>query len=227
MDATGRYTGDRNDPRPASSTMFYAYLQELLRHGHPIQLAYNSMERARIAAYSSKRRWQHLRDCLLEQVLPKSMSCHKDSNAHGLAFPKHHEAMLRDQMDALRFEKQSKFAHLHHCKLAFRLHCPEHLYLKGLKFAHDRALVKDRAHVVKLADKLRRLCDSSSWSKAALHECVINKSAHTLTKHETQLLGLGLSFSLPPRSESVVNVLAAIQDLQAKAKDIAPELNTI
>ena len=38
---------------------------------------------------------------------------------------------------------------------------------------------------------------------------------------------MGLSFSLPPRSESVVNVLAAIQDLQAKAKDIAPELNTI
>ena len=73
------------------------------------------------------------------------MRSYRDSNAHGLVFPKHHEAILLDHMDALRIEKQAKFAHLHHCKLVFRLHCPEHLYSQGFKLAHARAKEKDLA----------------------------------------------------------------------------------
>ena len=240
MSATGKYAEEpqlripiQDDPTPLQvpcptpTTTFNDFLQELLRHSYTTQSSYNSMERSRTAAFSAKRRWELLQECLLEQVLPNTLCSYRDSNAHGLAFPKHHEAMLRDQLDALRFEKQAKFAQLHQSKVAFRLHCPEHLYLQGLKFAHARVRERDIAHVAKLANKLRRLCDSSTWSKASLRECVVNKSSHVLTKHEEQLLGLGLSFSLLPRSEAVVDVLAAIQDLEAKAKDIVPEINTI
>ena len=86
---------------------------------------------------------------------------------------------------------------------------------------------KDADQTAKHADQLRRLCESSSWSTASLLDCVVNLSTYTLSVHEHQLLGLGLAFSLPPRAETVTDILASLQDLQSRAKDIAPELQTI
>ena len=76
-------------------------------------------------------------------------------------------------------------------------------------------------------DIIRRLCKNSPWASASQTDCVVNLSSYSLSTNELQLLGLGLAYSLPPRSDSVLDVLVALQDLETKARDIAPELHTI
>ena len=238
MPATGKYTRKHGRDLPSRprnrhrapttiTMMFRLFIQELLLISHPTQQSYNRMERARIAAYSAKGHWIHLRNCLREQVLPKSMRSSKDTNALGAAFPYHHQTKLQDALVQAYLTKQEKFAYLHYCKRVFRYQCPQHIYLQGLNFAYNVTMEKGADQTAKHADQLQRLCESSSWSTASLLDCVVNLSTYTLSVHEHQLLGLGLAFSLPPRAETVTDILASLQDLQSRAKDIAPELQTI
>ena len=185
------------------------------------------MERAKLAAHNAKQRWHFLRECFAEQVLPKSMQHLKRYNSNGHPFPQQQEAILLDQIAAAHREKQEKFAQLHHCKRIFRRHCPRDLYLQGLSLAHEVTIRNDEETSWKHRDIIRRLCKNSPWASASQTDCVVNLSSYSLSTNELQLLGLGLAYSLPPRTESVLDVLVALQDLETKARDIAPELHTI
>ena len=229
MPATVKYN---NQPSLASSIVSIAakllFFQQLYNFRPAARQSYDQYERAKLAAHSAKSRWQFLRDCKAEQVLPKSMQHLKRYNSSGHPFPQQQEAILRDQIASAHREKQQKFAHLHHCKRTFRNNCPrQSLYLHGLSLAHEVAKDIDKTTSWKHSDKLRNLCNKSPWASAAQTDSVVNLSSHTPSPLELQLLGLGLAFSLPPRKESVLDVLVALQDLQSKARDIAAELNTI
>ena len=76
-------------------------------------------------------------------------------------------------------------------------------------------------------DKLQRLIDESPWGNAALLDCVSNLSSHALTDYQHQLLGLGYSFALPPRSDTCTDFLVNLNNLQSYATDIRPELQTL
>ena len=189
---------------------------------------YQVMERAFIAAYSARLRWKFLRSCLQEQVLPHSLQHLMSYNASGEAFPDHWKALLKDRIiDAAR-EKQDKFIHRNHCKNKFNELCPTELIAQSHQLAFRRAQHLDGIQQVKHQSKLQRLCSKSLWANASLTDCVVNLSDHQLTDNELQVLGLGMSFALPPRPETcTMSVLAALQDLESTAKEIAPELRTI
>ena len=134
--------------RPNTATIWFSlslFLQELLLISHAAQQSYNRMQRAQTAAHSAKRRWQFLRDCHQEQVLPASLCSAKDTNADGVAFPVYQERRLWDALKKAEYEKQEKFAHLHYCKRIFRSHCPRQLYLHGLNFAYNKTMENDAA----------------------------------------------------------------------------------
>ena len=86
---------------------------------------------------------------------------------------------------------------------------------------------KKNLRLEKLNGKLQHLCDRSAWTRYSLTECVTNLSAYDLTKNQLLLLGLGLSFAMPPRPEDCVDFMAALQDLESYARDIIPELKTL
>ena len=144
---------------PGATTMFKTLLlAQLLSISKLAEQSYNRMERAKIAAHNAKLRCQFLRDCLAEQVLPKSMQHLKRYNSDGHPFPSQQEAILRDQIAAAHRVKQEKFAHLHHCKRSFRSTCPRDLYLQGLSLAHEVTIRNDETTSWKHRDILRRLC---------------------------------------------------------------------
>ena len=52
-------------------------------------------------------------------------------------------------------------------------------------------------------------------------------SSYALTDYQHQLLGLGYSFALPPRSDTCTDFLVNLNNLQSYAADIRPELQTL
>ena len=78
-----------------------------------------------------------------------------------------------------------------------------------------------------LKTKLERLILQSTWNTAALPDCVKNLSSHTLTPDERSLLGLGLSFALPPRPETYTDLITSIMQLESYARELVPELRTL
>ena len=58
-------------------------------------------------------------------------------------------------------------------------------------------------------------------------ECVTNLSSRTLTDAQHQVLGLGLSFALPPRADTLTDFLVSLNNLHKYGKDIQDELHTL
>ena len=156
-----------NLSRGATKAFHATFLLQLLSISYIVKQSYNRMERAKLAAHKAKQRWHFLRECLAEQVLPKSMQHLTRYNSNGHPFPQQQEAILLDQIAAAHREKQEKFAHLHHCKRTFRRHSPRDLYLQGLALAHEVARRNDEETSWKHRDIIRRLCKNSPWASAS------------------------------------------------------------
>ena len=54
-----------------------------------------------------------------------------------------------------------------------------------------------------------------------------NRSTYTLTESQHQVLGFGLAFSLPPRTDACTEFLVSLNHLEKYASDIKDELRTL
>ena len=176
---------------------------------------------------SSKLRRTFLRNCKDEQVLPTRFNLLASVNSRGEAWPHHWDATLADEINNLNEEVEAKWRNRRKASSDFDLVSsvlPPDLVNDCFRLLRENTAYIADAQTARQSSKLKGLCERSLWSMASLTETVVNLSSHVLTDAELHLLGLGLSFSMPSRSDTCIDVLTAINQLQSRARHLAPEL---
>ncbi|XP_076036095.1 uncharacterized protein LOC143022045 [Oratosquilla oratoria] len=144
--------------------------------------------------------WNHqfLKNCLEEQVCPKSFGFHKHRQL-GHSFPAYLSEFMKERIKIVSLDCDSAFHRVRTATRNLKLLCPNvHTYNLLSRVALGKALHISKKHSEILNLKLTRLCNNSVWSKFSLTNNVINQSNVILTKFEQEVLGLGVSFALKP-----------------------------
>ncbi|XP_076056373.1 uncharacterized protein LOC143034326 [Oratosquilla oratoria] len=128
---------------------------------------------------SIQNRDRFLKDCLEEQVLPRSAPKHLH-HPHK-PFSNTAREYLKEARETLRNEESMIRSRLK------KDHIPHGLVLKIKE--------EDRIQKAKLQMKLEHLCNNSRWKEVGRHELITNLSSLRLTKTQEEALSLGLKFS--------------------------------
>ncbi|XP_076035385.1 uncharacterized protein LOC143021660 [Oratosquilla oratoria] len=120
-----------------------------------------------------------LKDCLEEQVLPRSAPKHLH-HPHK-PFSNTAREYLKEARETLRNEENMIRSRLK------KNYIPHGLVLKIKE--------EDRIHKAKLQMKLEHLCSNSRWKEVGRHELITNLSSLRLTKIQEEPLSLSLKFS--------------------------------
>ena len=119
-----------------------------------------------------------LKNCLAEQVLPKSAPPHLRCN--NVPFTNSARAYLEEACSGLRDELILKREEV-----------------KGVRISDEQKeelKSANREQNMRLDRKLKKLCSESKWADAGRDEIITNLSASILTESEKQALSLGLKF---------------------------------
>lgn len=156
-----------------------------------------NFEKVATQAFRQKTKVQFLQDCLRQQVVPRSLRwvLRVDPDS---PFSAASRSCLQDAVRKAKLECDVYF---------YKLRCIERFLRSHIG---DVFLWNQLHHVLKTTAKLRatgdkdrleslliRLIEVSPWAKFSLTSNVVNLSSITLTKYQTELLGLGLNFALP------------------------------
>ena len=196
------------------SEMPYHLLRSLVfdnLHASSLLNRYQQGLRASVAAHCSKLRLRFLNRCLEEQVLPNSLQHISRYNSSGEAFPIYWQQLLRDQIFSVKHEINEKFRFAYQLMQSVLQECPSDLapYCTALTkrtLDHEKNV---RQH--NMDKKLQALCLKSQWGRFSHLECVSNLSSRELSKDQKSLLGLGLSFAMPPTAEEYIDLMASLQ----------------
>ena len=129
-----------------------------------------------------------LKNCLEEQVLPRSAPRQLHSDEH--PFTNAARAYLEDSVKTL-CNKETIL------ESQFRQPLPRHLEERLQRIAGS--------HRKQLQDKLSRLCATSSWRSAGNTGLITNLSSRALSQDETEALSLGLKFDTGKSSGSYLD----------------------
>ncbi|XP_076056919.1 uncharacterized protein LOC143034564 [Oratosquilla oratoria] len=148
-----------------------------------------------IKSHKMKLRLKFLRDCLQEQVLPKSLGNYRLLKLCNKPFEEFHQIILQKHIDITRFEVRELFKICKSARQSFHQAIPETWKPRLLDFCYGkmRSVCKKLSH--KLKKKLTNLIANSDWSKHANSNFMINLSDKPLSSDVKCALGYGLSFA--------------------------------
>ena len=108
--------------------------------------------------------------------------------------------MLKDRIKALDLKISHEYRVLRRRHRDLRFYASPYLVSQMESKAHSYAEFQERLKFSRLQQKIQRLCNESIWNSLTMPENV-NMSSRHLSQLESNVLGLGLSFSLPPKKE--------------------------
>ena len=173
-----------------------------------------------LQAHRSKARCIFLKTCIDEHIIPSSHSGLHRYNGLDHPFAPHTRSALTAILNYQLDLKEEAFCIARHTRRAFFQSCPPHLLETCFILCKRHLEYHTRETEVSHRYKLDCLIRESLWSKAPLLECVTNISSKTLTDAQHQVLGLGLSFALPPRADTLTDFLVSFNNLHKYGKDL-------
>nr|BAM35674.1 putative reverse transcriptase [Penaeus japonicus] len=189
--------------------------------------AFRAYEASVISTARRKNQLRFLRDCLEEQVLPSSIShIHRHSD-EGSPFPEYARSLLLDRISAGKRDVEHTFylSRLHFDFLGDRL--PRQVCRHMADVAHDSARVLSNTHTCSLTRKLSTLTSCSPWSRFSLTDAITNLSFLTLTPHQLQLLGFGLSFALRPLPLTSIDIISSFDRFISGHRNSLPDVSLL
>ena len=169
---------------------------------------YRRYESELVNFHRKKLQLQFLKKCLQEQVIPKTLDYNLKCDYN--PFPEVKRLILQDSILNAR-EEISKSHFLTRQRFNYLRYYvyPQELGILT-NIAHQKARNNANRHRAVLDNKLSALCSNSCWTQHSSSRSVINMSSVVLNDNQMCLLGLGLSFSLPPPSNSTIDLVAYI-----------------
>ena len=180
-----------------------------------------------LQATRNKARCTFFGSCIEEHVIPRTISGLWRFNGLEHPFASHTKASLLSILRSQVHHKEGAYFAARQAWRQFFDACPPHLVETCSILGKRHLEFHNKDDSVGQRNKLHQLIKDSPWSKAPLLECVTNLSSHTLTTTQHQVLGLGISFALPPRADTMTDFIIGLNNLHKYAKDIRPELHTL
>ena len=186
-------------------TGFFRDLENASPDGHRY---FNEFIKCLTSAHTHKARHKFLKDCLAEQILPKSIP--KGDNIFDLPFPEQHRLSLRDRILKHGMETGNMFAAVRKARIAYQTFLPATRYgtLYGIACKSADARVKHNKQA--LSKKLASLIGSSKWSRITDTSRVLNLSGQEVDENVLRVLSLGLGFALKPTASTILKAIAKI-----------------
>lgn len=189
-------------------TLFFTWFPTL-------KSTYRHYENSVLVAAKAKNRVQFLKRCLEEQVLPTS--CRPPNVLPGEPFPLSSRLLLKDVIRQARFEQDEAFFKCRKRIRDLRCHGLEEHWISTLTdIAHFAVGPRNNDHKTSFERKLQKLIDVSPWSRYSLTSSITNLSKHILTLCQSQVLGLGLTFSVGPDKKSAVKFINSIDSFNSR-----------
>ena len=171
---------------------------------------YRQYDRALCRSQRLQQQRIFLRECLKEQLIPKSMNITLKWDFTPFHDVKKH--IILDRIRTIKFEEE-------------KAHMLVRRYYQSLSYYVNpviRQILNERAHYFArksgfrtrnhLIQKFHRLQSESVWHKYTHVHNVINQSDKPLSQTELSVLGLGLSFNLQPTSRDVISTAASFDN---------------
>ena len=175
---------------------------------------YRRYERANIKIQHTKARLEFLKECLEEQVIPRSMNWLKKLD-DGSPFPVEVRKQLKLAIADLKRDLDCQYFMLRKLKRELHSKLPDHYIWTSLEEIVNKVSQFQRnKKKMNLQKQLSHLIDSSLWSKYSRTENVINMSSMCLTKYQEQLLGYGLNFSLPHQKKHIFDFVEQLDKIK-------------
>ena len=169
--------------------------------------SYKHYEKALCNTKKLKARKCFLQSCIEEQVVPKSLKIHLECDFSPFHIVK--REMLKDRVQALDLKISHEYRVLRRRHRDLRFFANPNLVSQMENKAHSYAEYQERLTSSRLQQKIQRLCNESIWNHLTMPENVVNMSSRHLSHLESNVLGLGLSFSLPPSKRDIVSTAAS------------------
>ena len=169
--------------------------------------SYKRYEKALCNTKKLKARKSFLRSCLEEQVLPKSLKVHLECDYSPFHIVK--QELLKDRIQSidLKINHEYRVLRRRHQELRYFANSP--LVSQMENNAHSYAKFQEQQTYSRLQHKIELLCKQSMWNRFTMPENIVNMSSCQLSALENQVLGLGLSFTLPPSKRDIISTAAS------------------
>ena len=171
---------------------------------------YRTLEYSITATKYLKNAIYFLEQCLIEQVIPASLTCSIYTNFSNEPFPTIYKYLLENRIGVLKRELDCKYSTSSYLYNLLKSKLHSNIFYKLVDFCHMIARNKSERRRSCLSVKLEQLCSASPWNKFSCTENVINLSSYNLTQDEKIFLGLGLGFSMPPTKKDKFSFLSKI-----------------
>ena len=182
----------------------------------------SSFRSSLIKSHKMKLRLKFLKDCLQEQVLPKSILNNRLLKMWDKPFEEFHRLILVKHIDITKIEVKESFKITKLRQNSFLQAIPREWISGLMDYCYD-SLRRTRYAVSKhLKNKLEQLIKNSDWNKNANPNFVINLSDKPLNSDAKCALGYGLSFATSQGHVDYVGVAKGFSNLE-KFGDVSPQ----
>ena len=153
-------------------------------------------------------------------MIPKSFGLVARPPQSGLPFPDYQSSFLQDRVEAVKIQRETSFYNIRRLQDKLSDILDIYDFREAINTARQTASRLGACHLNTLNNKLERLCDSSPWRKYSNTENVKVISNDPLSKYQLEVLGLGLSFDLGPKDNSLIESMASINHFKYSNPDI-------
>ena len=149
-----------------------------------------------IKAHNKNIHSKFLRECMEEQVIPRSLLPRRLAAMKDKPFGDLQRVVLKYHLKATREETRECFKQLRFHRYQFQQFVPFNWKQYLYDFCYNKLRNSSQQLKVKLDSKLRVLIRESDWTKHANRDFVINLSSKVLNNDTVAALGYGLNFAL-------------------------------
>ena len=182
---------------------------------------YRKMEASVLRLDRLKNQKRFLFNCRDEKVIPHTLTIPLKMDAG--PFPDVYTLILKDRIEFCKQEIEQAAMTKRQDYNNLKYYVDRDLLKNMSDFAHDLSRSKRGHHQRSLDRKIINLCNNSVWNQFSNPENTVNISSHTLSEHESTVLGLGLSFNLEPVKNDTLNLLSTMEKYIFRHKNLISE----
>ena len=197
-----------------NATNLRSYCLNLLSSHFDFKKSFYTFRDAHISAHKSKLQLKFLRDCLENCIIPKSLLPNRLMFTNNNPFPEAAKEILLEYIERVNLEVDANFRKVRHSFKIFessfnRSGCSDDDFYKLTQYVFYINSIKSKQTQIRLMNKFEGLFQNSPWFKYSNPDNVKNLSSTLLTLDQLVVLGYGLSFSLPPSKDDVLEFLTS------------------
>ena len=177
-----------------------------------------------IKAHDKNIHSKFLRDCMEEQVIPRSFLPRRLATMKDKPFGDLQRVVLKYHLKATRDETKECFKRLQFHRHQFQQFIPINWKQYLYDFCYNRLRLSTHQLKLKLNNKLKFLIRESDWTKHANRDFVVNLSSKNLNTDTVAALGYGINFALNNQIDPIA-VANGFANLERYSNVAAQDIN--